>query len=122
MIYEEADFQSGGLKLIHFLKKPPHLSHAEFAEIWQQEHAPVVMTAADGLLRKYVQNRHLPLDPKRLKGTLFEMGGVGQFSGVEEFWFRSLADLRRFCQDAAPAIRASESAFVQADEMAACRW
>lgn len=116
-VYEEPDFKSGGVKLIHFLKKQPHLSHAEFAGIWQAQHAPVVLDAAQGLLRKYGQNRHLPLDPARLKGTLFEMGGVGQFSGVEEFWFNSLDDLRQFRQNPAiyEAIIDSEAAFVEAE-------
>ena len=114
-VYERPDFASGGVKLIHFLKKQPALSHAEFAAIWREQHAPVVLAAAGGLLRKYGQNRHLSLDPKRLKGTLFELGGVGQFSGVEEFWFDSLTDLYQFCEQGRDAITASEAAFVQTD-------
>ena len=112
---ERDDFKSGGVKLIHFLKKKPALSHEEFATIWREKHAPVVQTAGQGLLRKYQQNRHLPLDAKRLKGTLFEMGGVGQFSGVEEFWFESMADLYQFCKQGGTAIAASEVEFVEAD-------
>ena len=113
-VHQRPDFASGGVKLVHFLKKQPHLSHAEFAEVWRDKHAPVVLEAANGLLRKYMQSSHLPLDPKRLKGTLFEMGGVGQFSGVEEFWFDSLADLYQFCEQSRAAIAASEANFVEA--------
>jgi hypothetical protein len=63
-----------------------------------------------------VQNAHLPLDHARLKGTLFEMGGVGQFSGVEEFWFDSLTDLHKLRQDPSiySALTASEATFVDA--------
>ena len=65
----------------------------------------------------YVQNTHLPLDPARLKGTLFEKGGVGQFSGIEEFWFNSLEDLLKLRQDPAiyNAISASEANFIESN-------
>ena len=114
-IYEQAGFESGGVKLIQFLKKQPELLHAEFAEQLRTHHAPIMLAATQGLIRKYVQNTHLPLDPARLKGTLFEKGGVGQFSGIEEFWFNSLEDLLKLRQDPAiyNAITASEATFVE---------
>jgi hypothetical protein len=99
VLFEQPDFTSGGVKLLHFLKKQPHLSHAQFAAHLGEHHAPKILEATRGLLRKYVQNTHLPLDPARLKGTLFEKGGVGQFSAIEEFWFHSLADLAKLRQD-----------------------
>jgi EthD domain len=115
VLFEQPDFTSGGVKLLHFLKKQPHLSHAQFAAHLGEHHAPKILEATRGLLRKYVQNTHLPLDPARLKGTLFEKGGVGQFSAIEEFWFHSLADLAKLRQDPAifNAIRASEADFVE---------
>lgn len=113
-VFEEPGFAPGGLKLVHFLKRRPHLSHAEFAHLWREEHAPVVLDAARPLLRKYVQNPHLPLDPALFGGTLFEKGGVGYYSGMEEFWFRSLDDLieLRRNSDIFQAITASEAKFI----------
>ena len=101
--YEAPGFRNGGVKLIHFLKKRPELSQEEFAERWQNQHGPAVIDALAplGILRKYVQNPRLPLDPAVLKGTLFEKGGVGQHGGIEEFWFNSLDDLTRLRNDSA---------------------
>lgn len=100
--YEAPGFENGGVKLIHFLKKHPELSHEEFLRRWEGEHAATVIDALKplGILRKYVQNARLPLDPAVFKGTLFEAGGVGQHAGVEEFWFGSLANLERLRADA----------------------
>jgi hypothetical protein len=114
VIHQAPDFTSGGIKLINYLKKQPHLSHEEFADVWRTQHAPVVTEATSGLIRKYVQNRHRPLDAARLTGTLFEMGGVGQFSGIEEYWFDSLDDLRALRENPSifEAITSSEAPFV----------
>ena len=101
--YEAPGFENGGVKLIHFLKKRPELSQEAFIDRWENEHAATLIDALKplGLLRKYVQNARLPLDPAVLKGTLFEAGGVGQHAGIEEFWFNSLADLERLRADRA---------------------
>jgi len=97
VLYEAADFQNGGVKLIHFLKKRPEVSQEDFDRRWRDEHAPLVLQelSALGILRKYVQNPRLPLDPAFFKGTLFEAGGVGQHGGIEEYWFSTLDDLVR---------------------------
>ncbi len=101
VLYEAPAFQNGGVKLIHFLRKRPELSDEEFERRWQGEHAPVVLQALEplGILRKYVQNPRLALEPSIFKGTLFEAGGVGQHAGIEEFWFNSLEDLARLRGD-----------------------
>ncbi len=103
VMYEAADFQNGGVKLIHFLKRNTDLAQEEFDLRWNDEHAPLVLEALRplGVLRKYVQNPTLPLDPQIFKGTLFEAGGVGQHCGVEEYWFNGLDDLARLREDPA---------------------
>lgn len=100
-IYEAPGFSSGGVKLVHFIKKRPEISQPEFERRWREEHAPTVVGALKprGILRKYVQNPKLPLDPATFKGTFFEVGGVGQHAGIEEFWFKDLADLKLLKQD-----------------------
>ncbi len=94
-LHEAADFRNGGLKLVHFLKVNPELSQERFDDCWQREHGPLVLEALRplGILRKYVQNPKLALDPQFFRGTLFEAGGVGQHGGIEEYWFNSLDDL-----------------------------
>ena len=95
VIYEAADFRNGGVKLIQFLKVRPGLTQEEFDDRWHHQHAPLVQDALRplGILRKYVQNPKLALDPQFFRGTLFEAGGVGQHGGIEEYWFNSLDDL-----------------------------
>jgi hypothetical protein len=102
VIHEAPGFQSGGVKLIHFLRQREGLSDAEFERRWRGEHAELVRNTvcASGLVRKYVQNPRLPLDASLFKGTLFEKGGVGQHAGIEELWFSSLEDLARLRRDA----------------------
>ena len=102
VLHEAADFQNGGVKLIHFLKTRPGLGQEEFDRRWQAEHAPTVLAALQplGILCKYVQNPRIALDASTFKGTLFEAGGVGRHGGVEEFWFRDLNDLTRLRNDA----------------------
>jgi EthD domain len=112
VMFEAADFQNGGVKLIHFLKRSADISQEEFDRRWQDEHAPLVLEALRPLggLRKYVQNPTLPLDPQIFKGTLFEAGGIGQHGGIEEYWFNGLDDLKRLRQDSAwERIKASDA-------------
>jgi EthD domain len=94
-IYEAPGFQSGGIKLIHFLKRRPEISQDEFVKRWQTEYAPVLVRELQrlGVLRKYQQNPQLSLNPEIFKGTLFERGGVGLYGGIEEIWLNSLHDL-----------------------------
>jgi hypothetical protein len=94
-LHEAVDFRNGGVKLVHFLKVNPNLSQEQFDDRWHREHAPLVLEALRplGILRKYVQNPKFALDPQFFRGTLFEAGGVGQYGGIEEFWFNSLDDL-----------------------------
>jgi hypothetical protein len=102
VVYEEPQFRNGGVKLIHFLRKRRDLSDEDFQRRWQTEHAAAVLQALQplGVLRKYVQNPRLALDPAIFKGTLFEAGGVGLHAGIEEFWFNGLEDLERLRSDA----------------------
>ncbi len=97
VVHEIPGFTSGGVNLVHFIKKRPEISQGEFARRWREEHGAVVMDAlaGTGILRKYVQNAQLPMDPAIFKGTFFEAGGVGQHAGIEQYWFKDLDDLRR---------------------------
>jgi hypothetical protein len=97
VIHEQPDFQNGGVKLIHFLRKPAEMSFEEFDRKWEREHARALVDELGklGLLRKYVQSPRLELDSTHLKGTLFEAGKVGTHAGVEEIWFNGLDDLAR---------------------------
>ena len=97
VLYEAPDFRNGGVKLVHFLRKRPDYSESEFSDRMREEHAPLLLEAVRplGLLRKYVQNPRLPLDPALFKGTLFEKGGMGNHAVIEEFWFSGVDDLKR---------------------------
>jgi hypothetical protein len=111
VLYERPEFHDGGVKLIHFLRKKPELSDEEFERRWQGEHAAAILEALKplGILRKYVQNPRLVLDPGIFKGTLFEAGGVGQHAGIEELWFNRLEDLDRLRSDTKARNRIVES-------------
>lgn len=119
VIHEQPDFQSGGVKLIHFLRKAPALSQERFDRNWEQQHAPELVGELRklGLLRKYVQNPRLELDPALMKGTLFEAGSVGTYAGIEELWFNGLEDLVRLRKDtgAWERIRASYATLTGAE-------
>ena len=97
VLYEAPDFRNGGVKLVHFLRKRPDYSESEFSDRMREEHAPLLLEAVRplGLLRKYVQNPRLPLDPALFKGTLFEQGGMGNHAVIEEFWFSGVDDFKR---------------------------
>jgi hypothetical protein len=118
-IYEAPDFKSGGVKLIHFLKRRPEVSQGEFVNRWRTEYASVVVKHMRrlGVLRKYQHNPQLTLDPEIFRGTLFERGGVGLYGGIEEIWLNSLHDLAVLRNDAEayPEIRSAASKFI-ADE------
>lgn len=116
VVYEEEGFTPGGVKLIHFLKQKPGVSLEAFNKHWRGAHAETILAATrgQGILRKYVQNPQLELDPDVFKGTIFAQGGVNPYAGVEEFWFDNLDDLARLRRDPRifEAIRASEASFV----------
>jgi EthD domain len=115
-IFEQSGGASGGLKLIHFLKKRPELTQEEFARRWREEHGPNVVRAMRslGILRKYVQSPQLLFDRSVFTGTLFERADVGHYAGMEEFWFNSYADLSNLANDrkAMDQIRASDSKLI----------
>jgi hypothetical protein len=117
-IYERADFRSGGVKLIHFLKKDPAIAPAAFQKGLRGRRGERLKQAvcARNLVRKYMQSIALDLDPAIFKGTLFELGDIGLYAGIEEFWFDSLADLGRLRTDpeAYAAIRSSEEGLIDA--------
>jgi hypothetical protein len=118
-IYEAPGFKSGGIKLVHFLKRRAEVSQEEFVKRWRTEYAPVLVKQMQrlGVLRKYQHNPQLTLNAEIFKGTLFERGGVGLYGGIEEIWLKSLHDLAvlRNDADAYSEIRAAASKIVAAE-------
>lgn len=118
-VYEAPDFKSGGVKLVHFLKRRAEVSQQEFVNHWRTEYAPVVVRHMQrlGVLRKYQLNPQLTLNPEIFKGTLFERGGVGLYGGIEEIWLNSLHDLAVLRNDprAYAEIRSAASKIVAAE-------
>jgi hypothetical protein len=118
VLHEAAGFQSGGVKLIHFLKRDPRLTRAEFNARWRGSHAPALLAATVGpaRLRRYVQNRALEFERSFFRGSIFEHGEVNGYDGVEEFWFDTVDDLSKLRHDPAilGAVRDSEAGLVDA--------
>ena len=116
VLYEIPGFRSGGVKLIHWLRSKPGLSQTEFNRLWRQRYAPAFLEAVAGraLVRKYVRNELLDLDAQVFRGSLFEAGAVGGYSGVEELWFRDVESLAQLRGDAAlcAAVRDGMAEFV----------
>jgi EthD domain len=117
-LYEEPDFYAGGVKLIHWLRKRPELSHEEFNARWRQHGRTLIEATPAGLVRKLVIDKHVPMDPAVFKGTLFEFGNVGHYAGVEEIWFRSVDDLATLRRDPTlyKTLRSSYEDFVDAED------
>ena len=113
-LFEEEGFYGGGVKLIHWLRKRPELTHEEFNAKWREHGETMRRIVPQGLIRKHVIDMHVPMDPAVFKGTLFEFGNVGHFAGVEELWLRSVDDIARLRRDPAvyEPLRAGYSGFV----------
>jgi len=97
-LYAQDGYYAGGIKLVHFLHKPDGLTIDEFKARYRA-HADVVVDDAvnGGLVRKYVQNIEEQGDPEYFKGTLFSLGGVNTYAGVEELWFDDVEAVYEFC-------------------------
>ena len=98
-LYADGDYYSGGIKLVHFLHRRPDLDPDRFKAKYRA-HGDVLVESGRGLLRKYVQNTETQGDPEYFRGTLFELGGVNTYSGVEELWFDDVDAVYEFCGDA----------------------
>jgi hypothetical protein len=118
-VYQREDFRSGGVKLIHFLKKDAKITQAAFNEGFRGARAATLKQALGerGLIRKYVQNTSIDIDPAIFKGSLFEYGDVGRYAAIEEFWFDSFDEIAHLRTDpqAFEAIRASDAGLVDAE-------
>ena len=97
-LYADDGYYSGGIKLVHFLHRRPDVGLDEF-KVKYRAHGDVLVEAGAGLLRKYVQNTETTGDPAYFQGTLFELGGVNSYAGVEELWFDDVAAVYEFCAD-----------------------
>ena len=103
-VYERPGFRSGGVKVIHTLKRPEGRDQDAFEAEWAGRHAPAVVAAlADKGLRKYVIDRPLRLESEQFKTSLFAHGKVGQYAGTEELWFDDFESAARMGTD--PAVR-----------------
>lgn len=117
-LHEEEGFYGGGVKLVHWLRKRPELSHHEFNARLREHGRKMLEIAPGGLIRKHVIDLHVPMDPAVFKGTLFEFGNVGHYAGVEEIWFRNVEDLVKLRRDPVlfEALRASYAGFVDDED------
>lgn len=115
-VFEKPGFRGGGVKLIHFLKRRPGITQAQFDERWRTGHAQRVLeqNRRSPLIRKYVQDRRLEVPSDNFAGSLFAAGQLDAYAGVEQFWFRDLDDLARLRGDPAwfDVIASSEADFV----------
>jgi hypothetical protein len=107
-LHAEDGYYDGGIKLVHFLHRRPDVSLDQFKATYRA-HGDVLIESGRGLLRKYVQNTETQGDPAYFKGTLFELGGVNTYRGVEELWFDDVAAVYEFCADPARRDKLLES-------------
>lgn len=118
VVFEEPGFERGrgGVKLVHFLKRRSGVTPEQFDAEWSGRHARVVETLnrRAPLIRRYAQNRKLAIPAGNFGGSLFAAGDSEGYAGVEEFWFRSVADMAKLAHDPAwrDALDASEATFV----------
>jgi len=112
-LFADDGYYAGGVKLVHFLHRRPDVSPDEFKKKYRA-HGDLLLGNAGGLLRKYVQNTETQGDPEYFRGTLFELGGVNTYAGVEELWFDDIQAVYEFCADpdCRAALRASYEGFV----------
>ncbi len=103
-VFERQGFRSGGVKVLHVLKRPEALGQEAFEADWAGRHAPALVVALkDRGLRKYVIDRPLRLDAAAFLSSLFQHGKVGQYAGTEELWFDDLEWAARMGSD--PGVR-----------------
>ncbi len=120
-IFEEDGFKRGrgGVKLIHFLKCRRGVSLEQFNAAWSGSHVRAIkrMNDSDPLIRAYVQQRKLQIPSGNFSGSLFAQGDAEGYSGVEEFWLRSVEDLGRLgrSRDWRASLLASEAEFIDPD-------
>jgi len=96
-VYADRGYYAGGIKLVHFLRRRPDLGLDQFKEKYRGHAEVVLRDAPSSGLRKYVRNTETQGDPEYFKGTLFELGGVNTYSGVEELWFQDVDAVYQFC-------------------------
>ena len=96
--YAEDGYYAGGVKLVHFLHRRADVDLGAFRDKYRA-HADVLLAdgVGRGLVRKYVQNTETQGDPEYFTGTLFELGGVNRYAGVEELWFDDVDAVYEFC-------------------------
>ncbi|HYD16758.1 MAG TPA: hypothetical protein VEB03_02010 [Candidatus Nanoarchaeia archaeon] len=118
--YQRPDFRSGGVKLLHFLKKSPDFTQADFRKRMLNVRAPKLAKAFSERpgIRKYVVNTLLDVDPAIFKGTLFEFGSTGLYAGIEELWLDNAPSSGGITADkeVADAIRTTEQGAIDSTE------
>jgi len=122
LCFEQPGFErgTGGVKLIHFLKRKTGVSNEAFNAAWAERHNALLQrqNAADSLLQRYVQNRKVEIPTGNFSGSLFAAGDTEGFAGTEEFWFRNMDDLHRLADDPAwrDSLMSSYAAFTDTDQ------
>jgi hypothetical protein len=118
-VYEQKGFHSGGVKVIHFLKKDPNISQAAFNKSIKTARANKLLETLGerGLIRKYVLDTALDLDAAAFKGSLFEHGDVGRYAAIEALWLDGFDAIGRWRNDpqAQNAIRSSEKGLIDVE-------
>lgn len=119
-VYEAPGFCSGGVKLIHFLKKEAAVSQDAFTAWMRTDRAATLQNTlgSKGFVRKIVHDTPAPIDPAVFKGTLFEMGSIGLYAGMEEIWLEDVNALGMLSRDrdVRAALAAGEKGMVNAPE------
>lgn len=101
------------VKFTILLRKNPALTHEEFVQYHQTQHAPLFMSvpAVQQFVRRYVQGHPLPLALPGLPAPAYD--------GTTELWFDTLDDIAQVFTDAEylRLIRPDEMKFL---DLAAC--
>mgnify|MGYP000868864329 CR=1 FL=1 len=104
------------IKCVFMIHRAPHLSFAEFAQYWSQQHAKLAIANAPQMrMRRYVQNHRRDHDVaegfRAARDCL-----MGPFDGIAEAWWDSFEDMAAAAgetpEEVAAAILADEGRFV----------
>ena len=106
-LYAEDGYYSGGIKLVHFLHRRRRCEPRRVQGEVPRTRRRAGRTPAADCCASTCRTPRRSGDPAYFKGTLFELGGVNTYSGVEELWFDDVDAVYAFCSDAGTAGQAA---------------